>query len=212
MPPELDSEWGGASQFLVAILAGAIAGQVPLGNWSDRTDRRIVLGAASALVLAGSAIGVVATMADSFPGAICAAVLIGAGGVSMYALSLAHQADYTDPVHMLSAGSALLTANGLAAALGPVAAAIAIGVIGPEGLFHVLGSAVSVFGLFVLARRFMRAPAVQSRRSNYTPVATGITVAGLDDVVSEATGVEHDELRRRWRRRQRPLRLTHRGR
>ena len=47
----------GASQFLVAALAGAILGQFPLGRWSDRTDRRIVLGFASLLVMAGALCG-----------------------------------------------------------------------------------------------------------------------------------------------------------
>ena len=43
----------GASQFVAAVLLGAVLGQIPLGRWSDRTDRRIVMGAASGLIVAG---------------------------------------------------------------------------------------------------------------------------------------------------------------
>lgn len=192
---------GGASQFLVAVLVGAVVGQIPLGNWSDRTDRRIVMGVAGGLCVAGSAVGVAATMADVFPAALAAAALIGAGAFALYGLSMAHQADYTDPVHMLSAGSRFITANGLAAAAGPIVASIAIGVVGPEAIFHVLGAVAAAFIAFVIVRMTRRDAVDEDKRAHYTPIAaTTATMAALDDVVSETVGVETSELRRRQRR------------
>ena len=69
----------GASQFVIAVLVGAVLGQIPLGNWSDRTDRRYVMGVAGLLVVGGAAIGHLATGTDSFPLALVAAFLLGAG-------------------------------------------------------------------------------------------------------------------------------------
>lgn len=199
---------GGTSQFLVALLVGGMTGQIPLGDWSDRTDRRYVMGVASVLVVAGSAVGVVATTAEIFPLALVAAALVGAGGFSLYGLSLAHQADYTDPIHMLSAGSRFLTANGVAAASGPIVASIGIGLVGAEALFHVVGAAATLFAGFVVVRIVRRDAVEEGDRAHYTPLVTGATAAVLDDVVSETFGVESSELRRRARRALRRLRFS----
>lgn len=203
---------GGASQFLVAVLIGAVAGQVPLGNWSDRTDRRIVMAVAAFLLVLGSAVGVAATVADVFPLALVAGALSGAGAFSLYGLSLAHQADYTDPIHMLSAGSRFLTANGLAAASGPILASAAIGLFGPEALFHLVGAAATLMGSYTVYRITRREAADEDHRAHYTPLPSGATMAALDDVVSETVGVESAELRRRRRRALRRMAFARNGR
>ncbi len=190
----------GASQFVTVVLVGAVLGQIPLGRWSDRTDRRIVMGVAAGLVAAGAVAGIAATSMDNFPGALLAAFLIGAGAFSLYGLSFAHIADYIDPATMISAGSRALTVNGLGAASGPFLASVFIGSFGPEGLFQLLVVAAGVFCVFVGARIMRRDAVPDDRRAHYVPVTAGATVAALDDVVSESVGVEPAELRRRLRR------------
>ena len=191
----------GASQFVAAVLLGAVLGQIPLGRWSDRTDRRIVMATAAALILAGAIVGVESTWMGSFVGALAAAFLLGAGGFSLYGLSFAHIADYIDPLTMISAGAWVMTVNGLGAAAGPFLASIAIATIGPEGLFHLLGAAATLFCLFVVARMIKRDAVADDRRSHYVSVASSATYAALDDVVSETVGMEPAELRRRRIRR-----------
>ncbi len=185
----------GASLFVVTLLVGATVGQIPLGNWSDRTDRRFVLFTAAFLIVIGSIVGVAATFIDSFLLALVAGLLIGAGAFSMYGLSVAHVADYTEPEHMISVGSRMLTINGIGAAAGPFAASISIGVFGPEGLFFLLAGVEAAFCAYVIVRVTRRGAA--TRRSHYTPITTGTTIAALDPVVSEVVGVEADELRLR---------------
>ena len=187
----------GASQFVAAVLLGAVLGQIPLGRWSDRTDRRIVMATAGGLILAGATVGVEATWMGSFPGALVAAFLLGAGGFSLYGLSFAHIADYIDPMTMISAGAVVMTVNGLGAAAGPFLASIAITTMGPEGLFHLLGAAATAFCLFAIARILKRGAVSDERRAHYVSVASGATYAALDDVVSETVGLEPSELRRR---------------
>ena len=191
----------GASQFVAAVLVGAVVGQIPLGRWSDRTDRRLVMGAAAGLVLVGGIVGVASTSTASFIGALAAAAFIGAGAFSLYGLSFAHLADYIEPRAMVSAGATLIKANGLGAAAGPFLASVAISAFGPEGLFHLLGAASTLFTGYVVVRLFRRAAATDDHRAHYVSVATGATIAALEDVVSENVGVEPEELRPSRRRR-----------
>ncbi len=194
----------GASQFVAALLVGAVLGQFPLGRWSDRTDRRFVLAVAALLVGTGSAVGVVATVGDSFGLALVAAFVIGAGAFALYGLSFAHVADYVEPSAMAATGARLITFNGLGAAAGPFVAAAAIGVVGPEGIFYVLGAMTLPFVGHVLYRLTRRAAVSEERRAHYTPLATSATVAALDELASEVSGVETAD-DAAPRRRRRPL-------
>jgi MFS family permease len=187
----------GAAQFVAAVLIGAVIGQIPLGNWSDRTDRRIVMGAASGLVVAGGLVGLSATVAGSFPWAIVAALLVGAGAFSLYGLSFAHLADYIDPMTMIAAGARLMTLNGLGAAAGPFLASVVISRVGPSAYFELLAFTGASFCIFVIVRMLTRPAPADERRAHYVSVAAGATFAVLDDVVSENVGVEPDRLRRR---------------
>ena len=191
----------GASQFVAALLLGAVVGQFPLGRWSDRTDRRFVLAVAALLVGVGSALGVVATVGDSFALAVVAALVIGAGAFALYGLSFAHVADYVEPVAMAATGARLITFNGLGAAAGPFVAAAAIGTVGPEGIFYVLGAMTLPFVVHVLYRLTRRAAVSEDRRAHYTPLAASATIAAVDDLASEVSGVEVGDLPAPRRRR-----------
>ena len=184
----------GASQFVAAVLVGAIVGQIPLGRWSDRTDRRHVMGIAGGLIAVGAVVGEVATSGESFAGALAAAALLGAGAFSLYGLSFAHMADYIDSRAMVSAGATLIKANGLGAAAGPFLASLAIVRWGAGGLFHLLGVVSIGFCGYVILRLFRRGPASEDHRAHYVSVATGATSAALEDLVSENVGLEPDDL------------------
>lgn len=183
----------GASKFIAVLLVGAVVGQFPLGRWSDRTDRRYVMAAAALLVTVGSGIGVVATLGDSFVSALAAGFFIGAGAFALYGLSFAHVADYVDPGAMPATGARLITFNGLGAAAGPFVAAAAIGMVGPEGIFYVMGAMALPFVIHVVFRLTRRAAVSDDRRAHYTPLATSATVAALDELASEVSGVEVTE-------------------
>lgn len=187
----------GASQFVASILLGAVLGQVPLGRWSDRTDRRHVMAAAALLVAVGAVIGVAATIGDSFVSALVAGLFVGAGAFSLYGLSFAHMADYVEPAAMPASGARLITFNGLGAASGPFVAAAAIGAFGPRGIFYVLGAATVPFVILVIVRLGRRRAVSEDRRAHYAPMATSATMAVVDDLASEVSGVEVEAPRRR---------------
>lgn len=171
---------GGASSFLVAVLGGAAVGQVPLGRLSDRTDRRRVMVLAAVLIAGGAGIGLAATSASSLTMALGAGALIGAGSFSLYGLAFAHTADYLEAEEMVSAGSRLITVNGLGAASGPVSGAAVVSAFGAGGYFGLQLAVAVVFGVIVVIRISVRAAAARAERAHYTPVATGATVAAVD--------------------------------
>lgn len=138
-----------------------------------------------------------ATAAQSFPGALAAAALLGAGSFSLYGLSIAHVADYIDPMTMIAAGARLMTVNGLGAAAGPLLSSISIALVGPAGYFEFLAVTAAAFCIFAIVRMLRRAAAADDRRAHYVSVAAGSTFAVLDDVVSESVGVEPEVLHRR---------------
>jgi MFS family permease len=158
----------GASQFVASLLVGAVLGQFPLGRWSDRTDRRIVMATAAVLVAAGAGVGVVATLGDSLLTASAGGLLIGAGAFSLYGLSFAHVADYVDADLMPATGAKLITFNGLVAAVLPF---------------------VAYAGVRLRRRRAVS----DDRRAHYAPLATSATVAVVDEMSSEVSGVELED-------------------
>ena len=175
----------GASQFVVSVLVGAVVGQIPLGSWSDRTDRRFVIAVAAFMVVAGAVLGMVATDTGSFTLVLGAGALIGAGAFSLYGLSMAHLADYLEPSELIGAGARLILANGLAAASGPILASVLLTVSGPEGMFELLAATLGAFGMFTLSRIPRRKAADPDHRGHYLAVSSTVTPAALDDVVSE---------------------------
>ena len=177
----------GASQFVAAVLVGGVIGQVPLGRWSDRTDRRLVMAVAALLVAGGSGLATVATAGDTFVLALAGGAAIGAGAFSMYGLSFSHVADYVAPELMVATGARIITTNGFGAAAGPIVAAIAVDVVGPEATFVLLGVVAVAFVGLVGYRLTRRGPVSDARRASYAPMATSATVGVIEDFAAEVT-------------------------
>lgn len=174
------------SQFMGAILVGGTLGQVPLGHWSDRTDRRLVMIVAAGLIGAGGVIGFTSTLADAaLVPTLVAATLVGAGSFSLYGLSFAHVGDHVAPASMAGAGAHIIRVNGLSAASGPLVASVAVSTLGPEGFFAWLVIAPVPLVVLTLYRMTRRGPVDEGRRARYTPLPTSATQAVLDEAAAE---------------------------
>ncbi len=177
--------------FIGAALLGGVALQVPLGRWSDRVDRRLVIAVASAA-------GAAASLAVAAVGPTHRLVVIGlttvAGGAtfSLYSLTLAHLNDYLEDRHTVAAGARMVLLQGAGAVAGPVVGSALVEQVGPGALFVAMAVAYSVASIFALARIFIRAAAAEEDRAEFAPVTVGgTTVSGfaadLDDLFP-ATG------------------------
>lgn len=150
---EVGLDTAGISSFMTAVLLGALALQWPLGWLSDRGSRRLVialacLGAALAglgLALSGEAARLSSLLLLGF--------LFGGFGIPLYSLCVAHANDRLAPEEVLAAARGLILLNGLGAAVGPLAASVAMTWLGPAGLFLYAAALLLLLMLAALLRR-----------------------------------------------------------
>src|SRR3546814_16812789 len=97
---------------------GGALGQYPLGELSDRIDRRrVILGAAVGVALMG---GMLPIAADMFaPGLYVGAFLFGLAAMPVNALSVAHMNDFVEPDGFVKASSGRLLVYAVGAIIGP---------------------------------------------------------------------------------------------
>lgn len=143
------------AQFMAATIFGGLFLQWPIGWLSDRYDRRRVIIAVCAATVAVAA--VLALWQDrDLTRLLAVAFLFGGVGVTIYSLCVAHANDYVEEQDMLPLASSLILLFGVGGALGPVLAGLAMGQIGPSGLFfHIAGlqGLFVAFGLYRLSQR-----------------------------------------------------------
>jgi MFS family permease len=154
----------------VVILGGALA-QFPLGRLSDFTDRRLIIGIASAcaalagLMLANpSPPGV-----DAVTWLLIGGFLYGATAFPIGSLTNAHLNDHADRSEMTEVANSNLFLYGVAAAAGPLFAAAVINVAGLSAIFFYTATIHAGFVLFVLIRVFARAPVAPKDRKGFEP-------------------------------------------
>lgn len=162
----------GTAALIASALIGGLLLQIPLGRWSDRTDRRRVL---LATAMAGAAAAAAAMLAG--PSNVLFVVLLTfvAGGVAypLYSVANAHVNDYMEPGHVVAAGARMILINGFGAVAGPAVGATAIQIFGPSALYGVLGLNYAAVAVFSLYRMRKREPAAEYERSTHVPFPVG---------------------------------------
>jgi MFS family permease len=142
------------------MMAGSLIGgsliQFPLGWLSDRTDRRRVL---IAVAIGALAVGLTfATLHPHSPVVVpVLAIIFGATAYPMYALTVAHANDFAASDEFVKIASSILLVYGAGTMVGPLIAAYAMGMLGPEGLF-VFTAAVHVTVIGYVIYRITRRP------------------------------------------------------
>lgn len=171
---------GGVASFMAAVILGGAVLQWPIGHFSDRHDRRVVL-AAVALGSALTAAVVVLAARGVVPGLVTAAILFGGFSFSVYSLAVAHTNDHIGAGDVLEATQGLLLLNGIGAAFGPLFAGLLIEGLGPRSLFAYLAATYGLLGLFALYRMRVTPPIPLQEQSEFVAMArTGVAAAELD--------------------------------
>lgn len=146
----------------VAAIAG-IAGQFPIGHFSDKARERIAV--AKVVIILGIALSV-ALFAFSGAGFLTLVTLFGlltAIMAPIYGLGAALANDRSGDGCTLATTGTLLFVNGIGAAIGPIGAGLAMEAWGPAGLFLFLAGAAGIIGLITanqkrLERVWLRVP------------------------------------------------------
>jgi MFS family permease len=124
------------SLFVSSIYIGALLMQYPIGLFSDRVDRRLVILVVSLL---GGLASVVAFLNGEYFGALLiVAFVIGGTSNPLYSLLIAYTNDYLEADDMAAACGGLIFINGVGAISGPLIIGWVMDRYGPESFFVVI--------------------------------------------------------------------------
>ena len=138
--------------FTFCVIAGGVVLQYPLGILSDRFDRRLVVIACFLTVAAICA--PLSLFVLPAPGTIALGSLFGGFAFALYPLCVAHSNDHLDEQERVGASSGLVLTYSAGAIAGPLLGSAGMGILGPSGLFAVLGSLALIGGIFGIWRSF----------------------------------------------------------
>lgn len=165
---------GAAGLLIVALTLGGIASQFPLGQLSDRVDRRhVIVGIAALATLVSLQAGLAGDdVGDAWRYGLVA--LLGALVLPGYSLCLAHTNDHLVPGQIVAASGAMVLILGLGITLGVAAGPYAIERLGPAGLFW-LTAAVQGLTVATALFRLRRGEAPTGTRGSIVAVGQGQT-------------------------------------
>jgi MFS family permease len=166
-----------AAGFMTGAVIGGAAGQWPLGIWSDRVDRRIVIAAASVVsALVGIALWWLYA-GLSITALIALSAAWGAVAFPLYSVAVAHSNDFAEAGEYVMVSGGLLLMYGIGAIVGPFLAAAAMTLLADSVLYaytaimHLL-----LFG-YVLLRLPRRASAPLEQHVPFAEALTSVQTA-----------------------------------
>lgn len=167
------------------VIFGAMTLQYPVGRWSDRQDRQLVLIVLSVLCVLISAVII---MQPSSPFIALLMFLLGGGIFSLYPVSVSHAADRTTADALVRMIQGMLLINSFGSAISPLIIAPIMSGVGPAGLFWVLAVLhLFLLGFFIWRRMVRPAPtpvAPFEPSTQMTPIGAELRVT--DDLVQGA--------------------------
>ncbi len=178
-----------AAYMSFSILGGALL-QWPLGQLSDRNDRRWMLFAVAVSAAASAAL--LAVMPQLLPGnrvgLYASAALYAGFSFSLYSIAITHLIDHITHEDMMSGTSTLLLVYGLGATLGPALAGIAMAAAGSSALpvFYLVVTAVLAIACWRQLRRRPEQPVVEDPGHFVPMVRTGTAVLELHPDTGES--------------------------
>ena len=145
------------STFVATFYIGALLLQYPLGWFSDRMDRRVLILLVSIVGGAAALVGMLFGM--TFAVLLAAAFVIGGMSNPLYSLLIAYTNDYLEYEDMAAASGGLIFINGLGAIAGPLITGWLMGdaVFGPSGYFLFIAALLFAMAAYALYRMTQRA-------------------------------------------------------
>jgi MFS family permease len=167
---------------LIAVgTTAALIVQYPIGYISDRYGRRPVIIGTMAIA-AGMALFIGATPQLPFTWLLGLFFVLTAFQSPLYALGVGQTNDYVERKDFVPAAAGLLFLWGVGACAGPTLIGFIMDRMGPEGLFHYLGTGFAVVALFALYRVFRRRAKTPKEQSDFVPVPNINNVYGAPEL------------------------------
>lgn len=149
--------------FMLFAVLGGLAFQVPIGRFSDKFDRRIVLSMLS-FGFAVTAIAVV-NLPHSRPVIFPAAALLGGFMSTIYPVCVANAHDQMPADQIVAVTGQLILVSGLGSIFGPLIGTTVMAHFGIDGVFYFMAAAGLVLALLAVARRVAAAPPTHQERT-----------------------------------------------
>ena len=145
---------GQISLFVSAFYVGALVMQYPLGFFSDRMDRRVLI--LLAALMGGIAALIAIFFGSDFNFLLAAAFVIGGTSNPLYSLFLAYTNDFLEHEDMAAASGGMVFINGLGAISGPIITGWLMTNLGAGAFFGVIAAlmlAISAYATFRMTQR-----------------------------------------------------------
>ncbi|MCF3596225.1 MFS transporter [Rhodobacteraceae bacterium LMO-12] len=175
---------GQISLFVSTFYIGATLFQYPLGWFSDRMDRRVLIFIVAATGAAGAILG--AVFSGGFTAMLIAAFVIGGTSNPLYSLLLAYTNDFVETDDMAAVSGGLVFTNGLGAIAGPVITGWSMSVFGPNGYFLFLGIMLLAMAGYAAWRMTQRAAPSVEQTSGYAPVTMSTSPVAVEWAAEES--------------------------
>ena len=166
------------SFFMFIVTTFGALFQWPVGYFSDRIDRRIILTSVT-FIAAGLSIFIVASSYFSLIIFFILLAIYSGMSLPMHSLVVAHTNDYIQPHEIVPASSAIAILIGIGAICGPILASISMKALGADGFFVFLFIVHGLLGLFGLYRMGKRTKP-SDIESQYVPLPRNISPAGME--------------------------------
>jgi MFS family permease len=167
---EAGLDTGGIAVFMACGTLGGFAMTWPLGWFSDRTDRRVVIiaaaGTAAAILLA-----LLTFIPDKPPGWVLYLCVLVFGGsvIPTYSIVTAHVNDMVEPGEFVAASGGLLIVLGAGSSAGPVLSGMAMSAFGPRGLAYATVVAQILMASWGVYRIRQRAAPPEAQKEAFVP-------------------------------------------
>ena len=166
------------SVFMVIVTSFGALFQWPIGYFSDKIDRRVILIGVT-LVASGLSLFIVASSYISLIIFFILLAIYAGMSLPMYSLTIAHTNDFLQQNEIIGASSTIAVLVGIGAICGPIIASLFMNVIGPDGFFiylFIVHGLLGLFGLYRMAKRVQPS----DLESQYTPLPRNISAAGME--------------------------------
>lgn len=175
-------------QFMAVVIVGGMALQYPMGRWSDRHDRQIVLIILGMTLIALSlALPLAAAISELALGVVL--FLFGGMAFSLYPVAMSHAADRAPPQALVGMSQGLLLINAVGCTLSAPILTGVMGHTGGNGLFYGFAIISALMALFFMWRRSVR-PAPQPVAPFAAHPVQSVVGAELDVTEEMVTGAE----------------------
>lgn len=170
------------STFMTAVILGGMLMQFPIGRFSDKYDRRIVM-LAVGMATAGVTFLLLWTSASFFPLLLFLSFIYGAGIFSLYPLSVSHANDNVPTEYVVAASSKLVLLFSFGSILGPTFVSVFMLFFEAKGFFLAAFAGVSLLTGYCYYR-LQKKPEV-APVTKFSPVMTNTAILPNGEIEPE---------------------------